>query len=95
MNNNISIDNLLKITDANIIDVRNKISYNNGHIDNAINIPYEELLVNYNKYLTYNKTYYIYCSRGSKSTRLCQILRSKGYNTINVLGGYQAWVLLK
>ena len=85
---NISINDLFKIDKPIIIDIRNKISYNNGHIDNAINIPYEELLVNYNKYLEKNKTYYIYCSRGIKSVKLCQIMRLKGYNTVNILGGY-------
>lgn len=94
--NNISIEELLKLGgSANIIDIRGKINYNNGHIDNAINIPFEELLINYYKYLTKNKIYYIYCSRGVKSVKLCQILRSKGFNVINILGGYQSWILLK
>lgn len=92
---NISINDLLKIDKPTIIDIRNKVSYNNGHINNAINIPYEELLVNYNKYLLKDKTYYIYCSRGTKSVKLCQIMQMKGYKTIHILGGYQSWILLK
>lgn len=92
---NISINDLLKIDKPTIIDIRNKVSYNNGHINNAINIPYEELLVNYNKYLLKDKIYYIYCSRGTKSAKLCQIMQMKGYKTINILGGYQSWILLK
>ena len=54
---NISINDLLKIDKPTIIDIRNKVSYNNGHINNAINIPYEELLVNYNKYLLKDMIY--------------------------------------
>lgn len=93
--NNISIDNLLKLDKPIIIDIRNKISYNNGHINNAINISYEDLLVNYDKYLSKDKTYFIYCSKGTKSVKLCQLLQLKGYKTINILGGYQAWILMK
>lgn len=93
--NNISIVNLLKIDNPIIIDIRNKVSYNNGHINNAINIPYEELLVNYSKYLSKDKVYYVYCSRGTKSVKLCQIMCMKGYNVVNILGGYQSWILLK
>lgn len=92
----ISINDLFKIKDnVNIIDIRGIENYNNGHIDNAINIPYNELLINPEKYIVKNKAYYIYCQRGAKSVKLCQVLRSKGYNTINILGGYQAWILLK
>ena len=94
--NNIKIEDVLKLgSNANIIDIRGKINFNNGHIDNAINIPYEELLTNYSKYLDKNKVYYIYCSRGTKSVKLCSFLYLKGYKVVNILGGYQAWILLK
>ena len=38
--NEISIYDLLKMNNPNIIDVRDKYSYNEGHIRNAKNIPY-------------------------------------------------------
>ena len=45
------------------------------------------------KYLNKNETYYLYCRHGITSQKVCQILTSRGYNTINVIGGYEAWLL--
>lgn len=93
---NISVEELKKIkSNAIIIDIRGKENFNNGHIDNAINVPNEELLINPDKYIKKNNVYYIYCQRGMRSVKICQLLRAKGYNVINILGGYQAWILLK
>lgn len=80
-----------KLKDINIIDIRNSQSYNNNHIENAINIPYNELISNIK--IDKNKTYYIYCQRGILSKKVCMYLNSLGYDTINILGGYEAWIL--
>ena len=60
---------------------------------NAINIPFEKLLANFNKYLDKNKKYYIYCQMGIQSRKVCQISKNNGYNVVNIIGGYEAWVL--
>ena len=77
----------------NIIDIRSVESYNNNHIPNAINIPFEKLVIEPNKYLNKNTTYYIYCRSGTTSLKACQILRNKGYSVVNVIGGYEGWIL--
>ena len=89
----ISIYELKKLNNINLIDIRSIEKYNNNHIPNAINIPLNNLLINFNKYLNKNEKYYIYCQRGIQSRKLCQILNNMGYSTINVTGGYEAWVL--
>ena len=38
-----------------------------------------------------NKVYYIYCSVGYTSSRVCNVLSSKGYKVVNVLGGYNSY----
>lgn len=94
MINNISIDEFLKLSNpTSIIDVRNSQSFNNNHIPNAINIPYEKLLLYPNNYLMYGKTYYIYCQKGIASKKIVSILNKMGYSTINLNGGYEEWVL--
>ena len=90
---NISISDLKKLDNINLIDIRNVEKYNDNHIMNAINIPMEELLIRPNKYLTNNKKYYIYCQKGMRSKKICQILSNNGYNVVNVIGGYEAWIL--
>ncbi len=96
MISNISIKDLLpKLNQLNIIDIRNIESYNNNHIPNAINIPQNKLLLEPHKYLNPNQTYYIYCQKGLSSAKVCNNLRSKGYKVINIIGGYESWILEK
>ena len=90
---NIGIGELLKLNNPNIIDIRSKESYNNNHIPGAINIPSNELLINHLKYLNKSETYYLYCTRGITSVKVCQILNKQGYKTISINGGYEAWLL--
>ena len=51
------------------------------------------LLNNPEKYLDPNLTYYIYCQKGTSSKTLAQVLRVKGYQVFNIIGGYEAWIL--
>lgn len=84
---------LKKLSNINIIDIRNFEKYNNRHIPNSKNIPMDKLLINVNNYLSKNEKYYIYCQKGIQSRKLCQILKKMGYNVINIKGGYESWVL--
>ena len=96
MIHSISISELLKKTNnISIIDIRSNQSYNNNHIPNAKNVPSQVLISNPNKYLDKEKTYYIYCQKGSSSIRVCSLLNNLGYNTVNINGGYEAWILQK
>lgn len=63
-----------------IIDVSDKIIYNQNHINGSINIPYNELINNYRKYLNKNESYYLYCRNGKLSKRAVIVLSSLGYN---------------
>lgn len=90
---NISISELNKLSNINIIDIRNIEKYNDKHIPGAINIPLNQLLINPEKYLRKDLKYYIYCQMGMQSRKLVQILKNSGYNVVNIQGGYEAWIL--
>ncbi len=75
----------------NIIDIRDRESYNKGHIFNAKNICETDLLKNYRSYLNRNETYYIYCDLGRKSRKVCEILSVLGYDVVNMYGGYDMY----
>ena len=51
--------------------------------------------MNPNSYLKKDKTYYIYCQTGYTSMDVVNILNKKGYNTINLEGGYNKYLLTK
>lgn len=95
MISSISIEELLNKKDINIIDIRSIQSYNNNHIENAINIPFEKLITNPGKYLNPNIQYFIYCQKGLVSKKACQILSNYGYHVVNIIGGYEEWILKK
>lgn len=78
---------------VNIIDIRSIEKYNSSHIENSINVPIDVLLINPSKYLSKKEEYYIYCQHGKTSIRACMILCKLGYRVINLLGGYEAWLL--
>ena len=90
---NISVSDLKKLNNLNLIDIRSIEKYNNNYILNAKNIPMEQLLIYPNKYLSKYEKYYIYCQKGIQSRKLCQILKSNGYDVVNVSGGYESWIL--
>lgn len=79
----------------NIIDIRSKSAYINGHIFNSKNIDMNNLTDMPHMYLDKDKTYYIYCSEGFKSKRCCKFLEIQGYNVVNVLDGYEGFLLKK
>ena len=78
---------------SNIIDIRSIQSYNNNHIPNAINIPFEKLIIEPEKYLKRNIMYYLYCRSGLTSMKACEILFRRGFNVTNIAGGYEKWIL--
>ena len=67
-----------------IIDVSDKQTYNNGHINGSINIPYDKLINNYRQYLNKNEDYLLYCKSGKLSKRAVMILSSIGYKVSNL-----------
>ena len=86
--NEISIYQLIKLSNPNIIDIRDKYSYNTGCLKGAKNIPYYSLLSNYSIYLNKTDTYYLYCDYGHQSKEISNRLNLFGYNTYYVKEGY-------
>ena len=72
-----------------ILDVRNEEEWNNGHLDQAVNIPHGKLL---NENIPFNKEdkIYVHCQSGVRSSIAVGILENKGYeNVVNIREGYQ------
>ena len=67
---NVSLSEVLNMYNVKIIDIRDNYTYNLGHIKNAINIPYYNLLNNFSHYLNKNEKYYLYCDNGKQSSEI-------------------------
>ncbi len=90
--NGITIENLMHLNNPIIVDIRDNYSFMQGHIKNAINIPYYNLLGNYSHYLNKVDRYYLYCDEGKQSEEIAKRLKLFGYDTLNVIGGYDAYL---
>lgn len=73
---------------AKIIDVRTKEEYDEKHLDNAINIPYEQIIDVLNTYdgITLDTPIVVYCRSGARSSEAFNNLKSAGYKHIYDLG---------
>ena len=80
--------------DVQLVDVRSEREYNQGHIDDAININiadkdnFKKEIQNLDK----AKPVYIYCQAGVRSHRASKIMQELGFTTIyDFAGGWGVW----
>lgn len=83
----ITWEEVLKIEEAFILDVRTEEEYKYGHIENAMHIPVDELRENLNKLPT-DKKIYVYCHTGLRSYIATRILKDNGFDSVNIMGGF-------
>lgn len=80
------------IGEIELIDIREPYEYLGGSIKSAKNIPMQKLISEPSKYLKDDKTYYLMCLSGARSSRTCRYLTKLGYDVVNVVGGYGSYV---
>ena len=90
----ISVEELRNEEKPYILDVRTIEEYNLSHIDGAIKIPLDELRENLKK-LDKSKEIVVHCHSGLRSYLACRILKQKGYNVKNLIGGYIMYDIMK
>ena len=81
------------IKNAVLVDVRTPEEYDAGHVEQAINInwfdaDFQEQVNELDK----KKTIYVYCKKGGRSAKAAQMLDSLGYEVVDLLGGYDAYI---
>lgn len=89
----ISADEVEKYREKNgviFVDVREKEEYEAGHIEGAMNIPFEEL-ENESKRLQPYSFIILYCHRGNQSLQGVRLLSDMGYRVASLGGGYEGY----
>lgn len=61
-----------------------------GKIENSVMIPLQVLAQNLNR-IDKSKTIIVYCHTGNRSVEATKLLRSNGFDAINMKGGIEAW----
>jgi rhodanese-related sulfurtransferase len=79
--------------DIQLVDVRTPKEYEEGHIENALNIDVtDDSFVKNIQQLNKEKPVMVYCRSGHRSARAAQILKEQGFKKIyNLDGGFMAW----
>lgn len=67
-----------------LIDVQHPLDYKNNPLSD-INIYADNLLMNYKSLLSYDKKYFIICSKGSLSRRVVVMLEYLGFDVTQVI----------
>lgn len=79
---------------AVLLDVRTPMEYREAHLKGAklIDINGGNFAAEIEK-LDKNKTYYVYCRSGGRSSAACGLMASKGFtNLVNMSGGITRWM---
>ncbi|MGL4868173.1 MAG: FAD-dependent oxidoreductase, partial [Cetobacterium sp.] len=77
-----------------VIDVRSNSQYNSAHIEDAINIPLENLRTELEK-LDKNKKIAVHCNKGVTGNAGQNILLNNGFDAYNISGGFSNYSILK
>lgn len=72
-----------------LVDLRDAVSYEYGHIPGAINVPQAEVAT---KITAKDKTVCLYCRNGVVSLSLAEDLAEDGVRAVSLKGGYFAWL---
>ncbi|WP_392348835.1 rhodanese-like domain-containing protein [uncultured Polaribacter sp.] len=88
---------LLSQENIQLMDVRTPEEIKEGAIQTAFFVNYFD--VDFENVATAklnkSKPVYLYCRSGNRSGKACKILKEKGFEAINVLGGYKQWNMEK
>jgi rhodanese-related sulfurtransferase len=74
-----------------IVDVRDRFTYNRGHITGSIPIPLKDLAQRASS-LAKNRDIYLYGENDEQTTQAAQTLRDAGFpQVVELKGGLSAW----
>ena len=76
---------------AQLIDVRDELSFSYGNIGGSVNIPLEQLKQSYEKYR--DQKLVLYCKKGEISLLAAEFLQQKGIEAYSLKEGYLGWLM--
>lgn len=76
-----------------LLDVRTPQEFSEGHIEGAINIDVKDSLFisNVQRQVAPGSRVAVYCRSGRRSMSAAQQMVEKGYDVVNLKGGFLAW----
>jgi rhodanese-related sulfurtransferase len=73
---------------AMLIDVRTKEEFDSGHIENAVNIDFQDpSFISEIQKLDKDRQYFVYCRSGNRSAQAVSLMKKQGIKNISELEG--------
>ncbi|MFO7674127.1 MAG: MBL fold metallo-hydrolase [Lutibacter sp.] len=86
-----AVKHKMRVADVQIIDIRGKSEYNEGHIEGAKNVFMGTMDENFDQ-ISKDKEAVVYCNTGNRSAIAYSILVANGFENItNYSGGWEEW----
>ena len=82
-----NINELLRKEDVIVVDVRNTWEYEEEHVNNAVNIPLNEIPARIDEFRKLNGAVILYCRSGNRSGAAVHILKQAGVTNVYNGGG--------
>ncbi len=76
---------------AKLIDVRSPEEYASGHLDGAVNIPFDQVAERIREVGPPDAAVVVYCQSGGRSGVAAQVLREAGFTKVIDIGPMHAW----
>lgn len=86
------LEQLLRDTGAELIDLRTQAEWDQGHIPGARHIPLDTLRADPGL-LSPGKPYVFYCGVGLRAHNGCRFMTQLGYDVYNLTGGWNAYLM--
>jgi rhodanese-related sulfurtransferase len=79
--------------DPFVVSVQTRVEYALGHIPGAVNIPWDEItdVAQLQAHISKDRLTVIYCNHAVHSAQISAILNLLGYNTLDLLYGFEGW----
>ena len=77
-----------EMSGAQIVDVRSPEEFHSGHVPDAVNLPINTLRENVST-LEKGRRLIVYCQEGNRGYLAYRILKQKGFDVVNLDGGYK------
>jgi glyoxylase-like metal-dependent hydrolase (beta-lactamase superfamily II)/rhodanese-related sulfurtransferase len=88
----IELETMLEDGNTLVVDGRDKIAFNDNHVDDSINIPSPELRTRYEE-LDKDRNIVVICNSGGRSNLGISILKQKGFKKLyNLAGGMKGYL---
>ena len=82
-----NIKEILKKEDVTVVDVRNTWEYDEGHVNNAVNIPLNEIPARIGEFRNMHGPVILYCRSGNRSGAAVHLLKLAGITDVYNGGG--------